>query len=88
MGHQSKIATKIEIETKIDESKDWKKLGYVSLTSNENTNFQARELRSANLNGISAYLIKFTLRVNHVNSHNVFNQVGLISLSVYGDKMV
>jgi len=33
-------------------------------------------------------LIKFTFRVNHVNSQNIFNQVGLISLGVYGDKMV
>ena len=33
-------------------------------------------------------MIKFTFRANHVNTQNVFNQVGLICLSVYGDKMV
>jgi hypothetical protein len=33
-------------------------------------------------------LVKFTFRTNHVNSQNIFNQVGLISLGVYGDKMV
>lgn len=59
-------------------------MGRISLDSNVNTNYQARELKQANINDIEARLVRLILRVNHVNSHNLFNQVGLISLSFYG----
>lgn len=84
LSHQSKIATKIEFEIKGGESDDWKKLGRISLDSNANTNFQARELKQANINDIEARFIRLILRANHVNNQNIFNQVGLISISFYG----
>ena len=84
LSHQSKIATKIEFEIKIDEEDDWKKLGRISLDSNANTNFQARELKKANINDVEAKFIRLMLRQNHTNNQNLFNQVGLIGLSFYG----
>lgn len=84
LSHQSKIATKIEFEIRINDSEEWKKLGRISLDSNVNTNFQARELKQANINDIEARFIRLILRANHVNNQNIFNQVGLISISFYG----
>jgi hypothetical protein len=31
--------------------------------------------------------LRFSFEANYVNNHNVFNQVGVISLCVFGDKM-
>ena len=54
LSHQSKIASKIELQ--IGSSKDhnnndyhhasWTRLGYMSLDANERSNFKARELKS------------------------------------------
>ena len=30
--------------------------------------------------------VRFTLHKNHVNKHNLFNQVGLISICLYGEQ--
>jgi centrosomal protein CEP104 len=84
LSHQSKIATKVEFEIKVKEADDWKKLGRISLDSNANTNYQARELKQANINEIEARFIRLILRQNHTNNQNLFNQVGLIGLSFYG----
>jgi hypothetical protein len=39
------------------------------------------------MNNKPALLIRFTFRTNHINSLNIFNQVGLISLAIFGDRM-
>lgn len=70
----------------MNEEDDWKKLGRISLDSNVNTNFQARELKQANINNIQARFIRLILRQNHTNNQNIFNQVGLIGLSFYGER--
>lgn len=59
-------------------------MGRISLDSNANTDFQARELKQANINDVEAKFVKLVLRANHVNHLNFFNQVGLISISFYG----
>ena len=62
----------------------YKKLGYLSLDSNERSNFQARELKSVYIESPALYL-KLVLHKCHLNKYNLFNQVGLIALSFYGD---
>jgi hypothetical protein len=59
-------------------------LGRVSLDSNVNTNYQARELKQANINDVPARFIRMILRQNYANEQNPFNQVGIISVSFYG----
>ena len=76
----------MEFEIKVDEGDDWKKLGRISLDSNANTNYQARELKQANINEVQARFIRLILRQNHTNNQNLFNQVGLIGLSFYGSR--
>ena len=84
LSHQYSIATKIEIFILPPQSEKFKKIGYLSLDSNERSNFQARELKTV----YTDYLcirVKFNLLRCHNNSHNIYNQVGLIAISVLGE---
>ena len=53
--------------------------------NNQESNFQVRELKNIPV-GISCATLKLTLHKNHVNKYNVFNQVGLISVCLYGEE--
>ena len=46
-------------------------------------NYQARELKTVYLEQYCQYL-KIVLHKNHLNSQNIFNQIGLISLTSTG----
>jgi centrosomal protein CEP104 len=86
LSHQNKICTRIDIEGKQDHEDSWSKLGYTTLESGVNTNYQSRELRNINLGGKVLRLMKFTFYQNYSNHINIFNQIGLIALLVYGEK--
>ena len=94
LSHQSKISSKIELFSFMPNLNavmpntdfKWKKLGYLSLDANERSNYQARELKSVFLDSPALYL-KIVLNKCHVNKYNLFNQVGLIALSAYGEPL-
>lgn len=52
-----------------------------------NSNYQARELKTVNVHDKPTLLLRFSFEANYVNNHNIFNQVGVISLCVFGDKL-
>jgi centrosomal protein CEP104 len=82
LSHQYKIPNKIEIH--IDFNNKIQKVGYLSLDSNERSNFQARELKTVYLNyNTQKVLIKFL--GCHTNHLNIYAQIGLIALSFLGD---
>ncbi|KAM9344179.1 centrosomal protein of 104 kDa isoform 2-T2 [Pholidichthys leucotaenia] len=62
------------------------RLGYVSLSDNENTSFKARELKSVHVDAIGTYL-RVTLHRNHCNRYNHYNQVSLVAINVLGDSL-
>ena len=79
MSHQSKVATKIELyigEGASHRNASFQRLGYLSLDSNERSNYQARELKSVYIDKLGGYL-KLVIHKCYVNKHNLFNQVGL-----------
>jgi len=92
LSHQSKIATKIELFTALPvEGQDsrydliqFKRLGYLSLDSNERSQFQARELKSVYVD-VSAQFLRILFHKCHVNRYNIVNQVGLIALNCLGE---
>lgn len=91
LSHQSKIATKIDLYTALPtggeasyEAVSFKRLGYLSLDSNERSQFQARELKSVYVD-VSAQFIKILFHKCHVNRYNIVNQVGLIALNCLGE---
>lgn len=77
------LASKIEIflsnedinTTDNIENINWEYLGYITLSTNETTDFKSRELKSANVPKKQVTYIKMNLYGNHFNSHNSFNQV-------------
>jgi len=95
LSHQSKIASKVEIWVGLDQANTlkhdentyqaiaWKRLGYLSLDKNERSNWKARELKSVYINAVANY-VRFSLQEPHINSINLFSQVGVVALSVLG----
>lgn len=47
---------------------------YVALSDNEKTAYKARELKSVHVDAMGVF-IKFVIHKNHVNRHNLYNQV-------------
>ena len=88
LSHQSKIATKIEIFVGVGtdyQSSAYKRLGFLSLDSNERSNYQARELKTVYVDQIGNFL-KFRIQKNFLNEQNPFNQVGLMAVNFFGEE--
>ena len=49
---------------------------YVALSDNEKTGYKARELKSVHVDAVGTF-VKFVIHKNHVNRHNMYNQVDL-----------
>lgn len=86
LSHQSKIATKVELfvgQGSDYHSAKWKRLGYLSLDSNERSSFQARELKTVYIDQVGRF-VKLVIHKNYVNKQNMFNQVGVVALNLLG----
>lgn len=95
LSHQYLITSKIEIfigdvaeETQVDiKNVRYIRLGYISLSTNEKTNFRARELKSVQVDA-TGYFLKLNLHKNYINRHNLYNQVGIVAINVIGDEVL
>ena len=93
LSHQAKIASKIELfvylptkDSSIPREIDrlsFKRIGHLSLGSNENNEFKARELKSVYVDN-PAYLLKVAVHKCHINKYNIFNQVGIVAINCLG----
>ena len=61
----------------------YKNMGFIKLSSNVETSYNARELRKIYVN-ILTNKIKLIVHKNYSNSINTFCQVGIVSLDFYG----
>ncbi|KAK7884098.1 hypothetical protein WMY93_027221 [Mugilogobius chulae] len=91
LAHQYMIPSKVEfhIGDSLPNSSDTgplRRLGYVSLSDNQQTSFKARELKSVHVDVIATHL-RITLHQNHDNRHNRYNQVALVAVNVLGDSL-
>ncbi|CAG9813741.1 unnamed protein product [Phaedon cochleariae] len=92
LAHQYLIPSKIELflsneDTNVMEDVtniNWDYLGYITLSTNESTEFKSRELKSANVPKNLVTYVKLNLHTNHFNSHNKLNQVSLIAVNTLG----
>ena len=92
--HEKNIPTIIKFYTFTPKSKDenisnyqnvkYEFIGYIKADPNEKTNYQLRESRKINVNCKSLFF-KIELERNHLNSYNLFNQVGLMKLDFIGE---
>ena len=62
------------------------RLGFMSFSTNEETQFNARELKTARIRTKACY-VKLLLRKCHANPINVFNQVGLVAVAFHGEML-
>ena len=87
LSHQSKISSKVELYIgqggSSYRSATFTRLGYLSLDSNERSSYQARELKTVFIDHSGSF-IKLVINENHVNKQNIYNQVGIIALSLMG----
>eukprot|EP01038_Epipyxis_sp_PR26KG_P015610 gene15610-21093_t len=87
LSHEYKISSKVEIfigtGSHYDSAK-FKRLGYLSLNSNERSSYQARELKTVYVD-YSGTFIKFVANENFTNKQNIYNQVGIVAISLMGD---
>nr|CAH7766447.1 unnamed protein product [Callosobruchus chinensis] len=92
LAHQFLIPSKVELFVNNEDTNTvedvanlcWDYLGYITLSTNESTRFKSRELKSANVPKTEVTYVKINLHNNHVNAHNVFNQVSLIAVNILG----
>lgn len=61
-----------------------RRLGYVSIDSNEKTNFEAREMKSINIPYENVSFVKLVIHSCHENRFNPHNQVGIIAINMLG----
>ena len=88
LSHQAKIATKIELfvgQGHSYNSATWKRLGYLSLDSNERSSYQARELKTVYIDQVGRF-VKLVIHKNFVNKQNMFNQVGIVAINLLGQE--
>jgi hypothetical protein len=67
-----------------EDCRNIRRLGYVSLNSNEQSQYQARELKSINITPQRAMFVKLILHDCWKNDLNPYNQVGIISIQLLG----
>jgi centrosomal protein CEP104 len=86
LNHESCISSKIEIYIGTGdtyETADFKRLGYMSVDTNERSGYKARELKTVFVDSYGQYM-KLILNENHHNHLNIYNQVGIIAFSLTG----
>ena len=93
--HEKKIPTMIEFINCIPKIMDTKnaynnniyytqkRIGFIKLSSNAETNYKARELRKVHVD-IFTRRLKLILHRNYPNTFNLFCQVGIISMNFLG----
>lgn len=86
LSHQSKIPTKIEIyigQGRTYQTATFKRLGYLSLDSNERSSYQARELKTVYVD-YTGNFIKLIVHRCYTNQYNTFLQVAIVAVNFLG----
>jgi len=90
LSHQYMIPMKIEIITAsgnpdtFDECSNIRRLGFVTLSDNAQSNYSARELKTVAIGEQNAQFVKLRLHACHPNDLNVHNQVAILGLELIG----
>ncbi|KDO27607.1 hypothetical protein SPRG_06875 [Saprolegnia parasitica CBS 223.65] len=83
LSHQCYIATKIELYLSTDGAA-FSRLGFLSLKSNKESQYTARELKTVHIDAFTRY-IKLKLHQCYINEKNLYSQVGLVAINVNGE---
>ncbi|OQR82026.1 hypothetical protein THRCLA_11199 [Thraustotheca clavata] len=83
LSHQCYIATKIELYLSLD-GITYQRLGFLSLKSNKESQYTARELKTVHIDAVTRY-IKFKMHQCYINEKNLYSQVGIVAININGD---
>ncbi|KAF4039552.1 UvrB/uvrC motif-containing protein [Phytophthora infestans] len=91
LSHQSHIATKMELFVSKSlsfegNSTRFSRLGFLTLKPNTESRYMARELKTVHIDHEAA-LLKLRIHACHVNDHNLYNQVGIMDISLCGEPL-
>jgi centrosomal protein CEP104 len=86
LSHEYKVPTEVEMVAITKGGEKSSRLGSFKLQDNASTQFKARELKSVYVEVDCKYL-KFILLKAHPNTKNLFSQVAMMSLNIYGEFM-
>ncbi|XP_053705943.1 centrosomal protein of 104 kDa [Synchiropus splendidus] len=90
LAHQYLIPAKVEFHVGdfLPEvgTTELRRLGYVTLSDNEKTDFKARELKSVHVDAVGTYL-RLTFYRNFPNQLNHYDQVALVAFNILGDSL-
>lgn len=91
MSHQHLISTKVDIfvmqqdqGVKGSADGEWVKLGHFVFENNEESGFAARELKTVKIDRKMTRKLKLAFSRGYVNVHNIYNQVGIVSINLIG----
>ncbi|KAJ3095250.1 hypothetical protein HDU97_007124 [Phlyctochytrium planicorne] len=92
---KSDISPKMQLEdVELRNGEGKKKIDYVSLSDNSDSNYRARELKSIHIDAEGDY-VKLLIHKNYINTLNLYNQVrnavskpvGIVAINILGDIM-
>ncbi|TMW68162.1 hypothetical protein Poli38472_007834 [Pythium oligandrum] len=89
LSHQTHIATKIELFLSSSNSLQdatFQRLGYLTLKSNVESNYMARELKTVHINN-EATFVKLLLHQCYINERNIYSQVGVMAVNLCGEPL-
>jgi centrosomal protein CEP104 len=66
---------------------NFSKLGYLNMNSNEQTNYESREMKTVTVDKFCTH-IKLVCQHSFPNDKNMFSQVGIVSISAVGKLMM
>ena len=82
-----KLINCIQLEENESNTKDkyrYEDIGYIKLSSNEDTDYSSREFRKIKVNVYNTNRIKILIYENYENPFNSYNQVGIVLLEFFG----
>ncbi|GMF40249.1 unnamed protein product [Phytophthora fragariaefolia] len=62
------------------------RLGFLTLKANTESRYLARELKTVHIDQEAA-LLKLRIHASHANEHNLFGQVGVMAVSLFGEPL-
>ncbi|KAG7395995.1 hypothetical protein PHYBOEH_002901 [Phytophthora boehmeriae] len=90
LSHQTHIATKIELYVSsshmMNDATKFMRLGFLTLKSNTESRYLARELKTVHIDQEAA-LLKLRIHACHINEHNLYGQVGLMAINLCGEPL-
>ncbi|KAG2520679.1 hypothetical protein BBO99_00001698 [Phytophthora kernoviae] len=88
LSHQTHIATKMELFVSsshmLDDTTHFARLGFLTLKSNKESRYLARELKTVHIDQETA-LLKLRIHACHINEHNLYGQVGVMAINLCGE---